>query len=106
MTTKLSPKAKGAIATCATTEKEFLDLVDKLKYQVLTPSVTTWGACPDCGEGSRGSDRCSICIINQAPDDVKWDLESIYRRLEDWQRAWADVEKLVDKTTQRLRRKG
>ncbi len=101
-----------------TSEKEFLDLVDKLKYQVLTPSVTTWGACqgsnplseidyahPRCTNGARGAGLCADCIVHQAPDDIQHDLDKIKEELEIWQRARLDVEELVDKTAQRLRRK-
>jgi len=39
------------------------DLIDRLRYQVLRPHITTMGPCPRCGEGSRGSNVCSACLM-------------------------------------------
>lgn len=33
-----------------------------IRYQVFTPEVTTMGACPRCGEGSRGAGVCAACV--------------------------------------------
>lgn len=40
------------------------EILSRIRYQVFTPEVTTMGACPDCGQSSRGAQRCAGCIAD------------------------------------------
>lgn len=39
------------------------EILSRIRYQVFTPEVTTMGPCPDCGQSSRGAQRCACCIV-------------------------------------------
>ncbi|KAF1692694.1 hypothetical protein CSC64_06820 [Pseudoxanthomonas koreensis] len=38
------------------------ELMASIRYQVFRPEVTTMGACPRCGNGSRGAGTCADCL--------------------------------------------
>jgi hypothetical protein len=63
-------------------------VMDGLRYNLLSPRVSTWGMCVDCGkEPARGGGRCVVCwIVNgkRCRPDAVWHR---YRR---WLQHWAD----------------
>lgn len=42
-----------------------LGLMDRMRYGVFAPSVTTMGPCPRCLALSRGSDLCGDCLAEE-----------------------------------------
>lgn len=41
------------------------EILSRIRHQIFTPEVTTMGNCPDCGHGSRGAQRCAVCIVDK-----------------------------------------
>lgn len=72
------------------------EIVSQLKYLILTPSVTSMGACPKCGTGSRGASLCHWCLIEDNPPRVQTTLEQIILCLEAQQRNRLLLESLVE----------
>ena len=69
----------------------------RLRYQVIRPSVTTMGACPKCGEPSRGSLVCADCLIDDMPEDMK-PIARQWREFADKERAaWWQLEHMAEK---------
>lgn len=49
-----------------------LDLIAAIRYQCLTPSVTTWGPCKGgCAEGARGGGYCRHCLGAQLAELIE-----------------------------------
>ena len=71
-------------------------IVCNLKYLILTPSVTTMGACPECKQMSRGCRVCPDCLISEAPIDWQPTLRHIALCLEAQQRNALLLESLVE----------
>jgi hypothetical protein len=46
---------------------DIFDLLGALRYQVLTPRVSTWGTCsePLCLKGARGAAVCQWCLMKK-----------------------------------------
>lgn len=45
------------------------ELYEALRYQVLTPPVTTMGPCANgCGMDARGARECKLCLARQLAD--------------------------------------
>lgn len=73
-----------------------IEIVNQLKHLILTPSVTTMGACPQCGASSRGAGLCHWCLIEDTPPRVRATLEQIILCLEAQQRNRLLLESLVE----------
>lgn len=60
------------------------DLIYMLKRQVLTPMISTYSPCPNCGSPSRGGGVCQICISREIEKRVgeDWADKLLYRMRE------------------------
>lgn len=73
------------------------DLIGSLKYQILTPSVTTMGPCSTegCPEYARGAGRCPLCLCKELDDATGGDhfaVDRLYRALVGAKHAMLEVE--------------
>jgi hypothetical protein len=74
-------------------------LWEALRYQTLTPSVTTMGPCSrGCGRGARGSAVCRTCLAAELDTLLgQWDASEWVRKTMASQRIGWDIEEALER---------